>query len=453
MLQLRSRIARMEMPARGCLMSRGWFQAVLGACLLLGVVGSPALALDPAASLAAPAAPTSEAAVVWVNARFREPLAIPALRHEAPLALAAERHAAYYAVNGYSAHSETPGRPGFTGEEPGARCAAAGVGFSRELPGGGLSVLSGCGEIASSSSALDHALPLWAATPYHGDALFIAEQFGFGSSSGGAVGNWTWFTELPIGFDPVAAVNTPASPVRIWPFEGAVEVPVSWAGGETPDPLRNYTGDRRNVGPVFFIVSFLGRARVELVDESGRGVPLLRPGGTVAESTVDLEGGVGAYAAQTTGVYNGLFPLFAATALSGGSRYRIIVTDPATGVVRQTSFATASATPTIIDDFRGRTPSLPAKPRLLGSTRTRTTVTARWRLVPGAVRYRVWSRVGAARPTVRFVRGNRVAIRGRPGKRLQIVISGVDALGRLGAPVRLDTGFRSARAPSRAERR
>lgn len=73
--------------------------------------------------------------------------------------------------------------------------------------------------------------------------------------------------------DQNAAANTADSPVRIWPFDGARNVPQAFTGGETPDPLASYTGDKSDVGPTLFLYIDSPSAQINLTDARGAAIP------------------------------------------------------------------------------------------------------------------------------------------------------------------------------------
>lgn len=228
-------------------------------------------------------------AVEWINARFRRPLGIPDLRFDARLATAATNHASYLTMNPADQaafHGERDGAPGFTGRSSGDRCRAAGY------PGS-------CLEVGFASfDTLQGAVAGWARTPYHGAGFIDRLDVGFGQVGRISVGNESGSHSDLSGFviDLKAPPNTAEASLRVWPANGTTDVPLSWWGGESPDPLANYGGDRRNIGPVLFIYSFRHPTRISLSGPSGP-IPLLLPGGTAAatEVTTDSRPGVSGY--------------------------------------------------------------------------------------------------------------------------------------------------------------
>lgn len=253
----------------------------------------------------------------FINSRYRRPMGLPDLSFDPKLARAAANHANYWVRNGVGpgleAHTETPGKPGFTGVSSADRCLAAGG--------------SGCGEVAYRAIRLDAAIRGWLGTPFHGLPLVMAERMGFGESTAGSVGNNDGVVGQSI-LDLDAAANTPEAGVRLWPADGMTKVAVSWTGGETPDPLEKYTGDRNNVGPVLFAHSFYP-ADVTLRGPAGP-VPLLMPSTRSAAPSLHLEAG-------------GWTAFFAARRLTPGTRYTMtaVVNGRASGV----AFTTDGATP------------------------------------------------------------------------------------------------------------
>jgi len=222
-----------------------------------------------------------------INSRYRDPLHLPRTGWNSLIAKAAQNHANYWLRNGFgddpdnvlSAHHETPGKPGFTGKTPADRCDA--VGFIR--------LNLGCSEVAAGGSRLADAATSWLSTPYHGAPLFTSKLIGCASSKGGSgctLFPYDMVEEFWRSLDLsnlAAPANAADSPIRVWPFDGASGVPTTWSGGEAPDPLANYRGDRGSVGTVFFAISGYGlggsgeTAKVVLRDALGKTIRLLEP--------------------------------------------------------------------------------------------------------------------------------------------------------------------------------
>ncbi|MGE3138105.1 MAG: hypothetical protein AB7I08_08785 [Thermoleophilia bacterium] len=331
--------------------------------------------------------PAGDSAVMldWLNRRFRVPLGLPELRWEAPLQRAAQNHADYVVANGGygsgsgSVHSEVAGRPGFTGVDHTARIAAAG-GYSEDSTEG-MSKAAGIPEGVASLTSV----------PYHAHSFLWASEIGFGAAGRDTVVvNFSRrhspdFGTSLLGFgaaafagqrvDPRAPVNGTEAPVRMWPFEGATDVPTRWGGAENPDPLRNYPGDKWNVGHPVYVWSAVAGAQVSLSGPGGS-IALIRPGSTAAEPSPGFD-------AQTWAQF------MPAAALVAGTRYALTVT--AAGRVHTTTFTAGDA---------ARPVSAPAPPPRVKLSRLRVTrLPARWR-----VRFRA---AGPGVATVELVRAGR----------------------------------------------
>jgi uncharacterized protein YkwD len=147
---------------------------------------------------------------------------------------AAQAHSDYCSTNsdwcpGW--HSEEPGHPGFTGENFGDRCAAAGYSgqpvFEVMAPGGGDPV---------------YAIDMWMATVYHRTPFVTPEVHEAGYGSGSA------YTTMDFGccgsVDPDLVTN--------YPVHEQTGFPASWSGNEGPQPPTPPSGWPS--GPVITIV-------------------------------------------------------------------------------------------------------------------------------------------------------------------------------------------------------
>ena len=293
-----------------------------------------------------PPAPWTE----HVNARYRRPLGLPDIARSNLLDRAATNHANYWALNGpgagMDAHYQEPGRPGFTGVAPWDRCVATGE--------------MNCGEIASPrpTTSMEEAIDTWMSTPYHGTPLLAQERVGCGLSSAGAVCNLTssdheagrfgtWLAayrgEVRVEASPDGAVNAPSGWLRVWPASGMRDVPVTWAGGEIPDPLASYTGDRRDVGPVLFLLPSEPSV-LEMTGPQGQ-IPLLREGGTRADARLVVGRGYLHEAGNTNG-WDAVFP---ARRLSPGTTYMLTIRRTRDAREEHVAFTTRAAPSPVVD--------------------------------------------------------------------------------------------------------
>jgi len=281
----------------------------------------------------APAGPATKV-LSLINSRYRVPLHLPPVDWNAQLAKAAQNHANYLKLNKYLGHDELPGKPGYTGADPSGRCTAAGFG-------------TGCGEVAHGIPDLLGATSSWLETPYHGLPFLESTLVGCGWSDGGSVcdlygdlhgsgridrSNWS------------AAANAVDSPIRVWPVDGATDVPTTWNGGETPDPLAEYTGDKGDVGPVLFAYEGYGAERAEttitveatLTDVHGKTVPLFEPDPPFGnDPTTPRRSG-----ASSVPIV-GWTAFFAAKELRPSSSYTLTIASALDGRVRVVHFKTA----------------------------------------------------------------------------------------------------------------
>src|SRR5262249_31137721 len=104
--------------------------------------------------------------------------------------------------------------------------------------------------------------------------LLSSPIVGIGSSSAGTV------ADFPAVADGIAAgsryaldgpLNTKASLVHVWPYDGARGVPTAWRLRELPDPLAHYKGSH-SVGPAIYVIGEIP-ATVKLRPATG-GAPI-----------------------------------------------------------------------------------------------------------------------------------------------------------------------------------
>jgi hypothetical protein len=276
--------------------------------LVVSLFASGTVAGAEARTGSAPPSSDIAQAFSYANEHYRRPLGLPDLSWSDATAKAAAAHVHYWVLNGFGTfHEEVPGKPGFTGVEPWDRCEAAGA--------------EPCGEVAYAGLQMPEAVAGWLNTPYHGLPFFDSQLFGCAESKVGSVCDMSGASDAFGGQQPnyAAAVNTASSPVRIWPYDGATDVPTTWQGGESPDPLANFTGDKTNVGPTLF-VGVAEAATVSLHAANGAAVPLLAPEAAAASPTLSVN--------------RGYFPIgwtafFAARKLKPNVAYTLTITDSA----------------------------------------------------------------------------------------------------------------------------
>jgi uncharacterized protein YkwD len=227
-----------------------------------GAAPAPPAAPTPPASASpalAASAPGGQAALDRVN-YYRALMGLPPLRLEAALVQAAGAHAAYYRQNagdgsmaGMGLHQETAGKPGFTGQDWGARARAAGwrggpVDENIGLVGDGARAVDAFMDTVNHRWNLLH--PSAVALGYGGDAERPIDV-------------------LDIGFASDVRADRPA----VYPAPDQPDVPTASGLWETPDPV---PGVARPVGYPL-TATFPLRAQVAwdqptLVDAAGQPV-------------------------------------------------------------------------------------------------------------------------------------------------------------------------------------
>jgi hypothetical protein len=141
------------------------------------------------------------------------------------------------------------------------------------------------------------------------------DPVGFGTSAAGSVGD---FAGAPPGTRTIAlraAPNSARAAVRAWPANGMTGIPTRWLGGESPDPLANYSGDKGDVGPTFFAASeqALTLTLRRAGKKPGKPIPLLLPNAATARPKLTLVGG-----------YGDLVAYFPARRLKANTRYALV---------------------------------------------------------------------------------------------------------------------------------
>lgn len=185
---------------------------------------------------------------------YRRVLALPPFQPDPRLCAAALAHAQYQQQNRVCSHQEQPGKPGFCGASVRERVGA--FGYS-----------AGCFEsVEKGSDSLPLAVISLFDAPYHRLPFMQpgAPLFGAGRAD--------LITTLEIG-------ATEQGQTVFYPVDGQQDVPLSWDGRETPDPLRVHPDARAPVGYVITLFYFgaeqerLSNVEASLVTSSGRPVP------------------------------------------------------------------------------------------------------------------------------------------------------------------------------------
>lgn len=214
--------------------------------------------------------------------RIRGAMGVGRLVQNATLDRLAQTHADYLGQNNEFAHTETPGRPGFTGATFGDRFRAAGyVGSATELIASIRAVQPG----AALAGLLGQCAWSLMNAPYHTQALASgARQIGVGI---GDYGTGTYVCVLVVGLPQGASPQIAAAEnaQAVYPFPGQTGVPSRFSG-ESPDPIPDLSKPRGHfvsarLGSVATwstqTRSFPGSAytvqRFELRDASGNLVP------------------------------------------------------------------------------------------------------------------------------------------------------------------------------------
>ena len=180
------------------------------------------------------AAPSQQTGVLAPANSLRAALGLPPLIASPELMQAAQRHADYYITNhgdpnSGGLHTQVPGYPGFTGRTIGDRARAAGyqLGWVDEVFA-----------FFTPADTLAWALEtVWHRYMYvHPSAVHV----GYGTATDGD----TTVTVFNVGLSPRHTADAPLPAVV--PFNGAIDVPVSWEGWESPNPA---PGATRPFGP------------------------------------------------------------------------------------------------------------------------------------------------------------------------------------------------------------
>jgi uncharacterized protein YkwD len=167
----------------------------------------------------------------WINYR-RSQIGMPALTHNAIIDVAAQGHSNYQRTNNTVTHTQTAGKPGYTGASLQDRLQAAGYIFSGQ---------NAIGEVISATSdgsGFYMAEELITAI-YHRFVIFepVFKEIGTGAATTSA--NYSYFTADFVaneGYGP----GIPAGTIVTWPFNGQTQVPGTFLSDyEEPDPVPN----------------------------------------------------------------------------------------------------------------------------------------------------------------------------------------------------------------------
>lgn len=152
-------------------------------------------------------------------ARVRAMAGLPAIDCVDSIGAASQAHAGYMATNGVFTHTETEGKPGFTGENPGDRLEHAH--YAGSTGGEIMSQQTGAASVDSGFGYLN--------SVYHRAMLLRVETtaYGYGESAAGSV--------IDLGRPEDAKQQAQRV---IWPPNGATNVPTTYhAGNEAPNPV------------------------------------------------------------------------------------------------------------------------------------------------------------------------------------------------------------------------
>lgn len=173
----------------------------------------------------------------WLNYR-RSQAGLAVLTQSAIVDKAAQAHSDYQRLNDTIVHTETPGKPGYTGTDLLQRLSAAGYVFAGDHAYG--EVISA----TSSNSGFYMAEELITAI-YHRFVIFEPRFKEIGTGSGTTSSGYTYFTAnftANNGYGPGVGTN-----LSTWPFNGQTGVaPNFFSDNEAPDPVPMENGVNRN---------------------------------------------------------------------------------------------------------------------------------------------------------------------------------------------------------------
>lgn len=201
------------------------------------------------------AATTTADAIARAN-EYRQQVGLAPLQSHAAIGTAAQNHANYYVTNAhdpaaqtYGPHGEVAGKPQFTGQWPSDRLKAANYPWF-----GGAEIIHFRGDAITSVDG-------WMATVYHRFPLLDPGAHYAGYAQ--ARKDNSVIDVMDFGGGPTATgVWLPANPYPLaYPANGQTEVPVSWDGGEVPNPLP--PGTPGPVGYPFTLQPIGGKLKVD----------------------------------------------------------------------------------------------------------------------------------------------------------------------------------------------
>jgi uncharacterized protein YkwD len=165
----------------------------------------------------------------WINYR-RGQIGMPALTHNGVIDVAAQGHSDYQRINNVVTHTQTAGKPGFTGVDLQHRLQAAGYTFS------GSNAIGEVISATSNGSGFYMAEELITAI-YHRFVIFepVFREIGTGAATTSA--NYNYFTADFVTNNGYGT-GVPAATVVTWPFNGQTQVPDNFNSDyEEPDPV------------------------------------------------------------------------------------------------------------------------------------------------------------------------------------------------------------------------
>jgi uncharacterized protein YkwD len=283
---------------------------------------------------------SSQAAIYSVLENARMGAGVGGLADNARLDQMAANHLQYMTQNFPAfGHTETAGRPGFTGATPPDRAAAVNYSFAN------------LGEVLSESSVDDPAgcIANLLDTVYH-QALLMGGYREVGIAYG-AVGSGTFACVLDLGVPSGFALQLPNGGVAsTYPYDGAAGVPTTFQPStEGPNPMPDYGSNAAGQPILASMLNYDSRALLSaptsftvdqfvLTDAAGQAVParLIAASGTLGGAGVDL----------TVDAANelpaGMIYLVPLAPLASGSRYSVRFSGSAgdEALSRQWSFST-----------------------------------------------------------------------------------------------------------------